>query len=124
MERFAGRGDERREDLRRSVVVPGQQVRARPADVEHRIRRKSGGGRPPDAGGLGDVAAVEQQSQQFRPGVPTPFADRREQQVAAARAEPAFFITRQQPLPLGGENGVRILRQQLSEPKPHRGVLG
>ncbi len=74
-------------------------------------------------GRLREVPTVEQESQQFRPLVPAPFTERREQQVAPPRPEPALLVAREEAPPLGGEGGIRILGQQLAEPEPGGGVL-
>ena len=92
-------------------------------DGEDRILRIPDRGRLRHPGRLREVRTVEQESQQFRPCVAAPFTERREQQVATPRPEPALLVARQEALPLGGEGGVRILSEQLAEPEPGSRVL-
>ena len=93
-------------------------MRARLSDREHRIGRIPDRGRLRHPRRLREVPAVEQEPQQLRPFVPAPFTERGEQQVATARAEPAFLVARKEALPLGGESGLRVLSEQLAEPEP------
>ena len=122
-QRFAGPGHEGGEHAGSRAGISGRQMHAGLPDGEHRILRIPDRGRLRHPGCLREVPTVEQESQQFRPFVPAPFAERREQQVATTRAEPALLVAREEALPLGGEGGIRILGQQLAEPETGGGVL-
>ena len=122
LKRLRGTGDQRSEDLGGGGRISREQMDARPADVEGRIPRMAGGSRPRHAHRFRRITAVEQQPQQLDPVVPAPFPQRREEQVAAAGAEPASLVAGQQALPLGREAGIRILCKQLPEPEADRGI--
>ncbi len=116
-------------------------MRPRPADLEGRIPRVPNRSRLRDAGRLQVVAAVEQQPQQFHPVVPAPashrarsavhhgsgdnpvIVDSSQQQVAATRPQPALLVAGQETLALGGPVGIRILGEQLAEPKADLRIL-
>ena len=121
---FAGPGHEGSENLGGSAGVPGKQLYPRPANCERRFPRIPGRGGLRHARRLRHLTAVEQQSQQLHPIVPAPVADRGEQQVAAAGPKPALLVAREQPPPLGGQIGIRILGQQLPEPEANGRIGG
>ena len=123
LERRPGAGNERSEDLGGGGRIPREQMDPRAADVEGRIPRIASRSRLRHPQRCRRIAAVEQQPQQLDPVVAAPFAQRREQQVAAARAEPASLVAGQQAPPLGRQTGIRILREQLPEPEADRGIL-
>lgn len=123
VQRLAGPGHERGEHAGSRARIPGQQVHPGLSDGEHRIRRIPDRGRLGHPRRLREVSTVEQEPQQFRPLVPAPFTERREQQVTTTRAEPAFLVAREEALPLVGDGGVRVLSEQLAEPEPRGGVL-
>lgn len=121
-QRLPGTGDERSEDAGGGGRIPGEQVDARPADVEGGVPRIANRGGLRGAARVFEFAAVEQQAHQLHPLVPAPFMDRREQEVTAAGAEPALLVSRQQAPPLGGPVRIRILGEQLPEPEARRGI--
>ena len=121
-QRLVGLGYQRDEHAGSRARLPGEQMHAGLPDGEHRVRGIPERGRPRHPRRLREIPAVEQESEQFRPFVPAPFAERREQQVPTAGPEPARLVTREEAPPLGGQGGIRILGEQLAEAEPGGGV--